>query len=367
MQCDNLIRVCAAGAGKTYKICHEALHMAKNTHSIIITYTNRGIESVKNELIKANSGVLSDNIDVMTWYSFLLREMIKPYQSELFEINQLCGLNFRLMHKRNYQKKENPLRYVDSKFNVRAEQASALAIELNIRTQGAVINRLARIYDHIFIDEVQDMAGYDLDLIRLLIVSKIPITIVGDEKQAIFQTHYSRKNANKSGKNVWKFFSSLKNKGLVVVEKNLYSRRFNERICNFANSIYSDANNISTCMKEKTKHDGVFLVLKKDVNQYYQRFHPVVLRYDVKTNTMEYRAYNFGECKGLTFDRVLIFPNKAFLNFVLKNQKLKSPTKYYVAATRAKYSIAIVINNINSIRRYKEKVLLGEISVYRIY
>jgi superfamily I DNA/RNA helicase len=45
--------------------------------------------------------------------------------------------------------------------------------ECNEKSGGAVIHRLENIYNYIYIDEVQDLSGYDLDLIELLFRSKI--------------------------------------------------------------------------------------------------------------------------------------------------------------------------------------------------
>ena len=47
----------------------------------------------------------------------------------------------------------------------------------------------------------------------------------------------------------------------------------------------------------------------------------------------------------MTFERVLIYPNGPFKEFLFKRKKLNSPQKYYVAATRAKYSIAFVVDS----------------------
>ena len=54
---------------------------------------------------------------------------------------------------------------------------------------------------------------------------------------------------------------------------------------------------------------------------------------------------NFGESKGLTFERALIYPTKPILEWLKDNALDIPPTsrcKFYVAITRAKYSVAIV-------------------------
>ena len=219
------------------------------------------------------------------------------------------------------------------------------------KSDGKIINRLSEIYSNIYFDEVQDLAGYDIELLKLLLDSDISITCCGDNKQATFSTHNAKKNKNQTGKNIWQFFGSLEN---VEIEKNLASRRFNQDICCFANRIFPIGDPITTIMDEKTEHDGVFLISEDDVEAYNQQYHPQVLRYDAKTVIEKYHAVNFGACKGETFDRVLIFPNGPLTNFVMKGTVLNSPEKYYVGVTRPRYSIALVLKTVpKTLRGYK--------------
>ncbi len=349
MQSNNMIRIEAAGAGKTYGICSEALNLVKtnNHHSkvLIISYTNRGIDSIKSEIRKQNCGVLCKDIDVMTWYRFLLHEMIKPYQSYIFKINEIRSLDFSETYGIiNYGEKGTRERYINGSGDIRSNVAGELACYINMQNGGKNINRIASIYSNLYIDEVQDMAGYDLEIIELLMKSHIAVTCVGDGKQATFKTNNSIKNKKTSGANIWAFFQDMIDENTIEVKKNLVSRRFNQEICDFANEVYPNENNIRTSMNEYTNHDGVFLIKQDDVEVYYDFFQPTVLKYDRRTKTDAYYSINFGECKGMTFERVLIYPNGAFKDFLLKGKKFSSPQKYYVAATRAKYSIAFVVD-----------------------
>jgi len=59
----------------------------------------------------------------------------------------------------------------------------------------------------------------------------------------------------------------------------------------------------------------------------------------------KYSVNNFGTVKGLTFKRVLIYPTDIFIKWIKNNNTDLPPTsraKYYVALTRAEYSVAIV-------------------------
>lgn len=367
MQSNNIIKIEAAGAGKTYSICECALKVTENETNakrvLIISYTNRGIDAIKTEIKKQNMGALSNKIDVMSWYTFLLGEMIKPYQSFLFDINEIKSLDFSEVYgKINYKKKGRKARYINSHGDIRSNYASELILYLDDISNSRVVNRLQEMYSHIFIDEVQDMAGYDLNIIEVLMKSNISIICVGDNKQATFKTNNSTKNKKMTGTNIWMFFKNMVNEGIAKIEKKLVSRRFNRKICSFANEVYSNENNMTTSMSDVTEHDGVVLIAKDDLAKYYNYFCPTVLRYDKKTDTGEYLSYNFGECKGMTFDRVIIFPNGPFKDFLLKEKVLKSPQKYYVAATRAKYSIAFVLDKLpEETDKWKKGVLnIGE-------
>ena len=243
----------------------------------------------------------------------------------------------------NYGSVGTKVRYLTSTWNIRSNQVSALACLLNERSNGKVIDRLCDIYSGIYFDEVQDLAGYDIELLKLLLDSNISVTCCGDNKQATFRTHNTSKNKNKTGKNIWQFFENLSN---AEIEENLASRRFNQNICSFANKIFPIGDQITTIMKDTTDHDGVYLIAKGDVDAYYKQFQPQVLRYDLRTRVEKYQSLNFGECKGETFDRVLIFPNGPLFDFVMKNKPISSPEKYYVGVTRPRYSIAIVVNEL---------------------
>ena len=190
---------------------------------------------------------------------------------------------------------------------------------------------------------------------KQLLDSDIFITCCGDNKQATFSTHNAKKNKNQTGKNIWQFFEGLNN---VQIEENLASRRFNQDICCFANTIFPSDDPMVTVMKDETEHDGVFLISQDDVEIYYQKFHPQVLRFDARTKIEKYYAVNFGACKGETFDRVLIYPNRPFEDFVMKNKALNAPQKYYVGVTRPKYSIAIALKAVPmKLDGYEETVI----------
>lgn len=347
----------AAGAGKTYGICKETIEIL-NTSSkriLLATYTNKGVESIMNEYKKQNCGVVDTRVDIKTWYQFLLSEMIKPYQNFVFrDENLVRSIDFTSMYgKPNFYKRGTKEHYLNRHNDVLVNTASELAFDINTTSRGKVIDRLAKVYSNIFIDEIQDIAGADLDLLGLFLDSPINITCVGDYKQATFRTHNARKNKKVTGCNIIDHFVSLEKRNSIEILYQKESRRFNQEICDFSNSIFADNNEIETRMQETAGNDGVYIIQYEDVEKYVSCYNPTILKYDIKTNTSRYESYNFGACKGMTFERVLIFPNGTLLAYLKGNKQLDSPSKYYVASTRARYSVVFVVEKLFETDRFK--------------
>jgi superfamily I DNA/RNA helicase len=97
----------------------------------------------------------------------------------------------------------------------------------------------------------------------------------------------------------------------------------------------------------------VFVVKKSDVDNYLAQYQPKVLRRSIPNSGFikDSRIYkvNFGKTKGLGFDRVLILPTVQYLkknNTVFKSDKTEeAKNKLYVAMTRARYSLAFLIDD----------------------
>lgn len=58
--------------------------------------------------------------------------------------------------------------YFDRRNRVYSDKLAKLVIRCSTEAAGAVFERFSRIYPFIFVDEVQDRAGYDLDILVAL-------------------------------------------------------------------------------------------------------------------------------------------------------------------------------------------------------
>jgi DNA helicase-2/ATP-dependent DNA helicase PcrA len=205
---------------------------------------------------------------------------------------------------------------------------------------------LERIYAHIFIDEVQDLVGYDLDVLDSLLVSGIKLILVGDPRQHTFATNIGPRNKKYRGARLADWFA--KRADVCTFEPRNYSYRCNQAICDFADAIYPNLPATTSIDVAPTGHDGIFQVATEDVPGYIAEHHPVtVLRHDKNVDTAGLPAMNIGIAKGSTFDRVMIFPTKPMLKYLEDGDetKLKAPERLYVAVTRARFSVAFVVPN----------------------
>lgn len=349
MQLNNIVIMAAAGAGKTHDICKEVIENAKTTNKkiLITTYTNKGIESIEKEYKKQNNGVIDKNVVILSWFQFLLRELVKPYQSSILnKINIINSIDFNHQYGYiNFNSRGTPKHYMLTN-NILSNTVSEFAIDSNIKSNNKVIQRLGEIYSHIYIDEIQDLAGEDIEILNLLFNSKIQIQCVGDVKQSTYTTYNAKKNKKITGIHLIDFFKELERKGIITLLFNNKTRRFGREICKFSNSICNDKNNrIESDKIYKEENQGVYLLDKKDFENYFKIYKPTILKFDAKTK-IDYDSLNFGQCKGMTFDRVAIFPNKKYKEFLQNGTSLDSPCKYYVSATRARYSIVFVVEKL---------------------
>ena len=162
--------------------------------------------------------------------------------------------------------------------------------------------------DHVFIDEAQDFAGYDLDILKLFLGAQFQLTMAGDYRQATLATNQSAKYKKYRYAGMIELFQEWEHKELCEIEHQTTSHRCITALCDFAELTFPDAPATISDNEEAYEHAGVFLVKSDDVTAYVEQYQPQILRNDKRTNCQGYPAINFGISKGLTFDRCLIFP-----------------------------------------------------------
>lgn len=367
---NNKLIIAAAGSGKTTFLVEEALKQ-KEGKVLITTYTQANESEIRKKIIEKNK-CIPGNITVQTWFSFLLKHGVRPYQGTLFEkkikglilVNSQSGLKgYTKFNQPIYfgEEKEFDHYYFSRELKIYSDKLSKFVFRCNAKSNGSVIDRISRIYSHIYIDEVQDLAGYDLELLKLLFSCNSTILLVGDPRQGTYSTNSAPKNKQFKKAKIVNYFFQDKSIHIVTDQTSLMTNyRCNEPICDLSNKLFTDFQATKSGNNIETEHDGVFFIKEQNIDVYLQKFQPVQLRDSKKKVVSEnYRVMNFGESKGLSFDRVLIYPTRPFLdwlndhNFELAET---SRSKLYVALTRARHSVVIVNDkeNVNNeIKHYK--------------
>jgi DNA helicase II / ATP-dependent DNA helicase PcrA len=338
---ENRAIVAVAGACKTQTVIDEAL-ADPSRRVLITTYTNENLRQITAR-IQALAGVVPENVDITSWYTFLLRDGIRPYQhSVLGDIGVVRGLNFE-GQKQRFARKTERRYFLDGNGDVFRDGLADFACMADANSGGAVIARLEMLYDHIYVDEVQDLVGYDLDVLDLLFASKMSVTVVGDPRQHTLATANVPKNKRYRGAGFSDWLDERSD--ICAREDRLTSVRCNQPICDFASGLFPDLPGLEAAQATMTGHDGVFFIKPFDVQEYYEEQKPVVLRDRRTTDTLGLPAMNIGVAKGSTFDRVLIFPTSPMRQFLDDSDasKLKAPERLYVAVTRARHSVAFVV------------------------
>ncbi|MBI2420342.1 MAG: UvrD-helicase domain-containing protein [Ignavibacteriales bacterium] len=360
----NKLIIAAAGSGKTTFIINEALKIKKE-RVLITTYTIANEAEIRKKIIEINK-CIPGNITIQTWFSFLLQHGVRPYQGGLIQkeisgmllSNRQSGLKYtNSKGKPVYFSEEKDFAnyYFTKSLKVYSDKLCKLVIRCNAKSNSEVINRLSRIYQHIYVDEIQDLAGYDLDFIKLLFQSNSRILLVGDPRQVTYLTHHEKKYTKYKNGLIKEFIiNECKNVKCDIDDTSLNkSYRNNARIYEFSSKLYPEYAPCYSAQTNTTEHDGIFLVRKQDINKYLSTYEPMQLRNDKGNEdiNLNYPVMNFGLAKGLSFDRVLIYPTKPIEKWLKDNDSSLEPTsrsKFYVALTRAKYSVGIVYDYDNN-------------------
>lgn len=367
----HFIHACA-GSGKTQRIIDHCAQGKADTRILILTLTLPGQDEIEGRL-KTSTAQFGSFPEVEGWYAFLLHHVVRPYLPLAFPEQRLNGFIFDAGEARakiRYKKKTDPQRYFTANGLVYKDHLEELAAQIMLKANGLVENRLSQIYDEILIDEAQDISRSGLDVIaQLLKQENVRCLIVGDSRQSLLDSSLSStRNKGADRQNLVHWYRTFEKQGRLQIDEITETYRFNQAIAEFSDTIFPESLEFAptvSLMHEHTSHNGVFLVAKQDLESYYTAFEPTVLRHS-KVSWKDQAALhpiNFGVAKGRTYERVMILATKAIQDFCLKNQHLegKSACSFYVAVTRAKYSVAIVVN------QPRKKLLSNEPAALKVW
>ena len=341
-----------AGGRKTQRIVEACSEGTPSCSRLVVTFTSDAQEILISRLHLVCSA--DSTPEVLGWYGFLLRHIIRPYVNCLYDIDEVAGLHF-VTRKDPSTKASGKSRYFDSSGHAYSTRISLLAMNIIKATKGAPIDRLERIYDEMYVDEIQDLTGNDLDILDRLLSSKIDMTLVGDIRQSLLATSRNdRRNLSYAGLNMIDWFRERADRGILQLIEETVSWRCSQEIIDLADRVLPDGVFGATTSKASSaargQHTGVWVVSREHAASYFTHYTPSVFRESVRTRIPDgiHGAINFGHCKGMTVEHALIFPTKTMIDFLsgkVDSLADKSAARLYVAITRAVYSVAIVVDN----------------------
>jgi superfamily I DNA/RNA helicase len=365
----NELWIAGAGSGKTHKIIQNAIDIINaGGRVLVVTYTVNNQAELRSRFIKMY-GKSSDNFIVKGLLSFYLEDIVRPYQSVIFP-ERIAGITFTENNphlipgtttwlpnrQERIDRTINPLHYLTPcKTSAYSGLLAKLAALVSKMANNAPAKRLNEIYQRIFFDEVQDLVGWDYDVIKSLSnVMPDSICCVGDFRQTIYTTTFGQKKPLTRKEKI-QYFSAIKFQQCTLSK----NRRCIQRICDLSDLIHPDSDHKTESEVKKipealADHHGVFAVRHSQVREYLDTYNPQVLRWSSTTGKKflpeGLTCYSFGTSKGLGFDRVLVIAPEKHLNFLSGDHKAfdkdkteESRNKLYVAITRARYSLAFAV------------------------
>lgn len=370
---ENKLMIAAAGAGKTTYIVNMAFDLIKENKKatiLLLTFTRSNSNQIREKIATENyerNGIkaIPYNITVSEWFKFLLKDGVRPFKSIMHPRLKYksIGLYHDFQYNNNiYINESEIIKHYFLKYKIIPNVISKFVIKANDKTENSVINRINSIYSHIFIDEVQDLVGYDLEIIKKLFSTNSSVILVGDPRQVTYITHFERLNSHYRDGKIKEYIKEKCNKLNVVIDETTLkkSHRNNNLICEFASRLYPNLEKSEKCDCDDCQTDinlqGIYIIRTKDVDSYKSECDHLdfcVLR----SQKSVFPERNFGDSKGLTFDHVLVYPTGTIINYLKTGSLIKMVrnkkgvmeekdafdiAKFYVAVTRARNSVAIV-------------------------
>lgn len=324
-----------AGSGKTSEILDR---LSSDRRSLILTYTENNFRNIESRIIQKFGG-MPEGIRLFTYFNFLYSFCYRPFLSRshpangyFWDLPPHATSRFKLTNLRRFQEVGGRLYH------------NRLAKLLEVQNIWPLVNaRIEKYFDNLFVDEVQDFAGHDFNLLMSVVQSNVEMLFVGDYFQHTFDTSRDGSvNANLH-KDLKKYTERLSSSGLEVDSLSLInSYRCSPTVCAFVSKELG-------IKMESHRADPTEIMVVNDqakVQELIEKEELVKLFYQ-KHGQYLCNSRNWGATKGDDqFEDVCVVLNKTthkrFLAGDLAQLVPSTKNKLYVACTRARGNIFFV-------------------------
>lgn len=356
---DKKLILAVAGSGKTYLICHSIDPEKRN---LILAFTHENIQNIHHELFERFEAI-PENTIVSTFHGFLFGNCIRPYHRMICDIygaqpfncegvmflsppKPMNGAKFNNMYV-----KDNLLKHYVPHKKYYCSHMAKLILKNDGTLLPAVINRVNKFYDVLFIDEYQDYRNEEYELLSAIIRGfNGDVLLVGDYYQ------HSVSGDNNTGKPFGStrrpvaypdYIKAIQRLGLAVDETELSkSRRCSKPVCDFVKSkmgieieSFDDHAGEVTLVSDVVKakrilcDDSICKLLLRDSGKYL------------------FKCFNWSYSKGDTYEKTCVILTGDTSNLMEDGFRYNciAPTtrnKLYVALTRSRTDVYLMPKNI---------------------
>lgn len=344
---DKTIVLAVAGSGKTSFII-DNLNLEKRF--LLITYTINNTRNLKRGIIK-KFGYFPENIDLFSYYTFLYSFCFKPFLA--YKIKPR-GIFWEVPPQWTNRIRRNDIRFYITSNRKLYHNRIAKLLEL-YGVLDDIKERMEKYFDCFFIDETQDFAGHDFNLLREIVKANLEIILVGDFYQHTFDTSRdgnTNKNLHTDYKKYIKHFEDI---GVKPNREYLNkSWRCSPTVCNYITEnlgidIHSHSE-VETTVKFISNEDEADMIFKD--NNIVKLFYRENYKYECFSR-------NWGDCKGENcYKDVCVVLNKTSMKYYNQNNltalKPVTKNKLYVAISRASRNIFLISEEL--LKKYKKNL-----------
>lgn len=340
---DKCVILAVAGSGKT---THLVRRLQANRRTLVVTYTENNLQNLRAKILEEFQ-VFPANITLSSYFSFLYSFCFLPF---LWCRTRPRGMRWSTPPQWTCRiPRDDDRYYFDA---ARRVYHNRLARLLEARDVLPLLNaRVERYFDELLIDEIQDFAGHDFNLLAQLTRCNLDMCFVGDFYQHTYDTSRDGNVNCNLHHNINDYTRRFEDLGLTVERDELRrSYRCSPTLCAFVKNklgidIRSQREDSTTVRWINSEEEAKQIHKTDDILKLFYQSHQ---KYCCRSN-------NWGAAKGLDFQDVAVVLNQTSLQKLQagRGNELRPQTrnKLYVACTRASGSIYLVPEHLMPVHR----------------
>ena len=319
------LMLAVAGSGKT---THLIKLLNLEQRFLLVTYTRNNYEHLTRSVIK-KFGYFPNNIKVLKYFQFVYSFCYKPF----------CGLDKRANGICFDQPPEQTRYYpgTDAFYRTKAGRLyhNRIAHFCFAQCVDGIKARLDKYYDFFLIDEVQDFAGHDFNLLLSILPERCETICVGDFFQHTYDTSLDGNVRTSLYKNLLPYIKEWRKVDVIVDTTTLSkTRRCSPEICGFVCQM-------GIAIESTGEAEGSVFYVEDEAKCDEIINNPFIPKlFLMEGNKYFCAGMNWGASKGLDhFEDVCVVLNKSSFDLYKKGRldqlNPKTKNKLYVACTRA--------------------------------